>query len=60
MRIIALDVHWTFAQVAVLEDREIRNAGRIDLGHSRLLRFAKTLKPDDEIIIEATGNTNVI
>ena len=60
MRIIALDVHRTFAQVAVLEDREIRNAGRIDLEHGRLLQFAKTLKPDDEIIIEATGNTNVI
>ena len=60
MEIIALDVHRTFAQVAVLEDRKIRNAGRIDLEHSRLLQFAKTLKPDDEIIIEATGNTNVI
>lgn len=60
MRIIALDVHRTFAQVAVLEDGKIRNAGRIDLEHSRLLQFAKTLKPDDEIIIEATGNTNVI
>ena len=46
--------------MAVLEDGKIRNAGRIDLDHSRLLQFAKTLKPDDEIIIEATGNTNVI
>src|ERR1700689_1134587 len=60
MRIIALDVHRRFAQGAVLEDGKIRNAGRIDLEHSRLLQFAKTLKPDDEIIIEATGNTNVI
>ena len=60
MRIIALDVHRTFAQVAVLEDGKVRNAGKIDLEHSRLLQFAKRLKPDDEIIIEATGNTNVI
>ena len=60
MRIIALDVHRTFAQVAVLEDGKIRNAGKIDLEHSRLLQFAKRLKPDDEIIIEATGNTSVI
>ena len=31
----------------------------IDLERSRLLQFAKVrLKPDDEIIIEATGNTN--
>ena len=55
MRIIALDVHRTFAQVAVLEDGKVRNAGKIDLEHSRLLQFAKRLKPDDEIIIEAGG-----
>jgi len=60
MRIIALDVHRTFAQMAVLEDGEIRNAGKIDLEHNRLLQFAKRLKPDDEIIIEATGNTSAI
>ena len=60
MRILALDVHRTFAQVAVLEDGKVRNAGKIDLEHSRLLQFAKRLKADDEIIIEATGNTNVI
>jgi len=60
MRIIALDVHWTFAQMAVLEDGKIRNAGNIDLEHDRLLQFAKRLKPDDEIIIEATGNTSAI
>ncbi len=60
MRIIALDVHRTFAQMAVLEDGKIRNAGKIDLEHNRLLQFAKRLKPDDEIIIEATGNTSAI
>ena len=60
MRIIALDVHRTFAQLAVLQDGKIRSAGKIDLEHSRLLQFAKRLKPDDEIIIEATGNTSVI
>ncbi len=60
MRIIALDVHRSFAQMAVLEDGKIRNAGKIDLEHNRLLQFAKRLKPDDEIIIEATGNTSAI
>jgi transposase len=60
MRIIALDVHRTFAQMAVLEDGKIRNAGKIDLEHNRLLQFAKRLKFDDEIIIEATGNTSAI
>ena len=60
MRIIALDVHRSFAQMAILEDGKIRNAGKIDLGRSHLLQFAKRLKPDDEIIIEATGNTSAI
>jgi len=46
--------------MAVLEDGKIRNAGKIDLEHNRLLQFAKRLKPDDEIIIEATGNTSAI
>jgi len=46
--------------MAVLEDGKIRNAGKIDLEHNRLLQFAKRLKFDDEIIIEATGNTSAI
>ncbi|RXT42660.1 hypothetical protein B5V01_22195 [Mesorhizobium erdmanii] len=33
---------------------------RIDLERGRLLQFATKLKPDDEIVIEATGNTSVI
>ncbi|MER8924133.1 hypothetical protein [Mesorhizobium sp. M0802] len=41
-----------------LEKGKIRNAGRIDLEGSRLLQFAMKLKPDDEIVIEATGNTS--
>ncbi|UVK50324.1 IS110 family transposase (plasmid) [Mesorhizobium sp. AR02] len=60
MRIIALDVHGSFAQMAILEKGKIRDAGRIDLERSRLLQFAMKLKPDDEIVIEATGNTSAI
>ena len=60
MRIIALDVHRSFAQTAILENGKLRDAGKIDLEYSRLLRFARKLKPDDEIIIEATGNTSAI
>ena len=60
MRIIALDVHRSFAQMAALENGKIRDAGRIDLERSRLLQFATKLKPDDEIVIEATGNTSAI
>jgi transposase len=60
MRIIALDVHRSFAQMAVLEKGIIRDAGKVDLERGRLLHFAKTLKPDDEVVLEATGNTSAI
>jgi transposase len=60
MRIIALDVHRSFAQTAILENGKLRDAGQIDLEYSRLLRLARKLKPDDEIVIEATGNTSAI
>ena len=31
MRIIALDVHRSFAQTAILENGKLRDAGKIDL-----------------------------
>jgi transposase len=60
MRIIDLDVHRSFAQMAVLENGAIRDAGKVDLERSRLLHFAKSLKSDDEVVLEATGNTSAI
>ena len=60
MRIIALDVHRSFAQTAILENGKLRDAGKIDLERGRLLQFARKLKSDDEIVIEATGNTSAI
>ncbi len=60
MRIIALDVHRSFAQMAILEKGVIRDASKVDLERSRLLRFAGSLKPDDEVVLEATGNTSAI
>jgi len=46
--------------MAVLEGGKVRNAGRINLERNCLLQFARKLKPDDEIVIEATGNTSAI
>ena len=60
MKIIALDVHRSFAQVAILENGKLRDAGKIDLARNRLLQFARKLKSNDEIVIEATGNTSAI
>lgn len=60
MKIIALDVHRTFAQVAILENGKIRNAGRIELDRAQILKFAEQLNSDDEVVLEATVNTKAI
>jgi transposase len=60
LRIIALDVHRSFAQTAILKNGKLRDAGKVDLERNRLLQFARKLKLDDEIVIEATGNTSSI
>lgn len=39
MKIIALDVHRTFAQVAILENGKIRDAGRLELEREHILKF---------------------
>ena len=62
MRIIALRCpSMTIAgQIADLGERQNpRCAEGSDLERSRLLQFGQ-VKPDDEIIIEATGNTSAI
>ena len=60
MKIIALDVHRTFAQVAILENGKIRDAGRLELEREHILKFAKRLNVEDEIVLEATVNTKAI
>ena len=60
MRVIGLDVHRSFAQVAELENGVVRQCGRLDLVHDKVLAFAKTLRSDDEVVLEATGNTMAI
>jgi transposase len=60
MRIIGLDVHRSFAEVAILEKRTIRRAGRIALEHRHIIEFGKTLNLRDEVVLEATGNTAII
>ena len=51
MRVIALDVHRSFAQVAELEDGVLRQRGRVDLVRHKVLEFARTLRPDDEVVL---------
>lgn len=59
MRSIGMDVHRSFAQVAILEDGKTTEV-RIDLDHDAVVAFGQTLRPDDEVVLEATGNTAAI
>ena len=60
MRVIALDVHRSFAEVAVQEEGLGRPAGRIVLEHDAVVKFARSLRQDDHVVLEATGNTAAI
>ena len=57
MRVIGMDVHRSFAQVAILQDGEIKRQLRVDLIRHRVLEFAETLRHDDEVVVEAAGNS---
>lgn len=61
MRIVGMDIHRSFAQVAILEHGAITQQMRIELVHETLVTFAKaTLRPDDEVVIEVTGNSAAV
>lgn len=60
MRIIGLDIHRSFAEVMFLEDGEVIHGGRVELTHSRFSAFVRTLRQDDEVVLEATGNTMAV
>lgn len=55
MRSIALDVHRSFCEVAIAEDGEVRHAGRIETRPLVIEQFARSLAPDDQVVLEATG-----
>jgi transposase len=58
MRTIGLDVGRTFAVIAIKEDgRPARQAGRIMVSPADLRRFAATLGPGDQVVLEASTNT---
>lgn len=60
MRSIGMDVHRTFAQIAIVEDGLCRDEGRIGVRPEDLRAWAATLGPDDEIALEATTNSDAI
>ncbi|ARC35928.1 IS110 family transposase [Paracoccus yeei] len=54
-----MDVHRSFAQVAILEGGKTTEI-RIDLDHEAVVAFGQALRSDDEVVLEATGNTAAI
>jgi len=57
MRSIGLDVHKRFAEIAILDGKDPPIGRRIGTTTSELRAFARTLRPDDELVLEATMNT---
>ena len=55
-----MDVHRSFAQVAVLDEMEVVEELRLDLEHDAVVAFGRGLRHDDEVVLEATGNTAAI
>jgi transposase len=59
-RVIGMDIHRTFAEVVFWEDGRLRPAGRVDMTRSGLDGFGRTLNPEDEVVVEATGNAMAV
>jgi transposase len=56
MRAIGLDVHLEFCEVAIVEDGEVRSAGRISTKPEQIEVFARSLGAEDQVALEVTGN----
>ncbi|RYE71846.1 MAG: IS110 family transposase [Oxalobacteraceae bacterium] len=55
-----MDVHRSFAQVAVLDQGKVMEEFRVELDYDAVVAFGQKLRIDDEVILEATGNTSAI
>jgi transposase len=60
VRYIGMDVHREFAQLAVLEDGLVRDEGKIGVTPEALRAWADGLRADDQVALEATGNSDAI
>jgi len=57
VRDIGLDVHLDFCEVAIVEDGQVRSAGRIQTTPEQIELFAQSLAPDDRVALEVTANS---
>ncbi|MCP3854406.1 MAG: IS110 family transposase [Actinomycetia bacterium] len=55
-----MDVHRSFAQIAVVEGGICRDEGRIGVTPEALREWAATLDPGDEVVLEATTNSDAV
>lgn len=60
VRYIGMDVHREFAQLAVLENGLLRDEGKIGVTPEALRAWADGLRADDQVALEATGNSDAI
>jgi transposase len=60
VRYIGMDVHREFAQLAVAEGGLVRDEGRIGVTPEALRQWAAGLRADDQVALEATGNSDAI
>lgn len=61
VRSVGMDVHRSFAQIAVVEDGLVRDEGRIGVRPEDLRAWAgEFLEPDDQVALEATTNSDAI
>lgn len=59
-RFIGLDIHRDFAQIAVVDHGAVIDAGRVDCRPEALREWAATLTADDQVALEATGNSDAV
>lgn len=59
-RFIGMDVHRDFAQIAIVEGDEVIDVGRVDCRPEALRAWAAQLTVDDQVALEATGNSDAI
>ena len=51
-----MDIHRLFAQVAFLEGGVFNEERPLELTRDAVITFVQALRPDDEVVLEPTGN----
>jgi hypothetical protein len=60
VRIVGLDIHRVFAEAVMLDDGRAVRLGRIGMTREHLEAFARKLRRDDDVVVEATGNATAV